>query len=87
MFIGGIITWKVAKVYYERASVEFSKETALLRTMVNGLGRALEDAGMVKIKRDESGNILEVINVRVDIRPAHIRATGQHVEVTVTDED
>lgn len=57
VLIGGIITWIVAKWYYEKASRELNRETKTLRSMVNNIGRALENEGLVTLSWDDAGQI------------------------------
>jgi hypothetical protein len=54
---GGIITWWVAKRYYEKASQELGEETQKLRHMLNTLARALEVGEAIVFVPGESGDI------------------------------
>ncbi len=56
VLIGGLITWFVAKHYYERASIELSNEASGLRGLTIMVLRALEVAKFVKFNKDEQGN-------------------------------
>lgn len=53
VLLGGLITW----VYYKRPDDELAKEAARLRHLSTVMLNALEDAGLVKLNRDQSGEI------------------------------
>ncbi len=57
VLIGGVITWTVAKWYYEKASRDLNRETRKLRSMVDNIGRALENEGFVALSWDDTGQI------------------------------
>lgn len=58
---GGVITWFVARYYFIRASRELKEEATKLRRLNKLVLRGLENAGLVKCKRDEEGNVTEFI--------------------------
>jgi hypothetical protein len=57
LIVGGIITSRVAKRYYEKASMELSEETRRLKQLNDLQLRAMESAGFVKVIRDKSGEV------------------------------
>jgi hypothetical protein len=56
--VGGLISWGVSSMYYERASEDLTKEAQELRRMNTILMSTLENAGFVKYECDENGNII-----------------------------
>ena len=54
---GAIITWQVASQYYERASRELKSETQALRGLTQMILRAMQDAGLARIRKDEKGKM------------------------------
>ena len=63
--VGAFITWRVSKHYYERAGRELRKESEALRGLVGMILRAMQNAGLAKIKRDEKGKMtLLVIDLK-----------------------
>lgn len=58
VLIGGLITWLVARHYYKKASVELLHEANSLRRLNEIILHAMEDAGVVKLNRDGSFNII-----------------------------
>jgi hypothetical protein len=54
---GGAITLLVAHIYYKRAGDELRVEAADLRKLISMLLTSMERQGVVKLNRDESGNI------------------------------
>jgi len=57
VLVGGVITWLLAWYYYRRASEELKEESAELRRLNNLMLRGMENAGWVKLNKDESGNV------------------------------
>lgn len=53
ILFGGLITW----FYYKRSGDELAKEAARLRHLSTIMLNAMEDAGLVKLNRAESGEI------------------------------
>jgi hypothetical protein len=53
VLLGGLITW----FYYKRSGDELAKEAARLRHLSTVMLNAMEDAGLVKLNRDQSGEI------------------------------
>lgn len=51
--LGGLITW----FYYKRSGDELAKEAARLRHLSTVMLNAMEDAGLVKLNRDQSSEI------------------------------
>jgi hypothetical protein len=54
--VGAFVTWRVARVYYERASRDLGKEAENLRHLNVLMLRAMENAGLANFARDEAGN-------------------------------
>ncbi len=54
---GALITWQVASQYYERASRELKSETQALRGLTQMILRAMQDAGLARIRKDEKGKM------------------------------
>lgn len=54
---GAIITWQVASQYYEHASRELKSETQALRGLTQMILRAMQDAGLARIRKDEKGKM------------------------------
>lgn len=54
--IGSLISWFFSRRYYVKAGQELQAEAAELRHLNNLLLRGLENAGMMKVARDEHGN-------------------------------
>ena len=60
--IGALITWLVARRYYVRAALDLESETKKIRNLLRIALQALEDAGMLKLNRDESGQIVGMVH-------------------------
>lgn len=59
--IGGLITWVVAWLYYEKATKDLKAETERLRSMSNLMLLALENSGLtVVVNRDADGTPVSV---------------------------
>jgi len=56
--IGSLITWFVTRRYYMRAAFDLESETQKIRKLLGIALQALEDAKMVKLNRDASGQII-----------------------------
>ncbi len=62
VFVGGLITWLAAWIYYKKAGDEFRKETVLLKKANMVIAYMLEHPGAeVEVRRDESGNPVGLI--------------------------
>ncbi len=65
--LGALITWQMTKRYYERASKELKKEATALRGLTGMILRALQNAGLATLRRDEQGKTVGlIINLKVD---------------------
>jgi hypothetical protein len=58
--IGGIVlgtlsTWYVSRFYYKKSGDDLIKEAARLRHLSNIMLNAMEDAKLVRLNRDQSG--------------------------------
>lgn len=59
--VGAFITWRVSKHYYERAGRELREESEALRGLVGMILRAMQNAGLAEIKRDEKGKMMLLV--------------------------
>ncbi|MEK6333474.1 MAG: hypothetical protein AABM67_00900 [Acidobacteriota bacterium] len=50
--IGGLITWFVAWIYYKKAGAELLRESERLTRLHDIALNALEDAGLIRLNRD-----------------------------------
>jgi hypothetical protein len=67
--IGAMVTWLVARAYYVRASRDLEKAAADLRRLTAKVLVGLEEAGLVQLVRNESGEITGIVRSgKVDIR-------------------
>ena len=55
--VGGLITWRVSKCYYEQASEELREEADELQRMNELILRSIEEGIQVKLNRNEEGKI------------------------------
>ena len=62
VFIGGILTWLVAQLYYIRASRKLTAEADNLRQLNNLILLALEQSKQVTLTRDSQGNIIGIVS-------------------------
>lgn len=69
LFIGGVITWLVARHYYKKAGDELREEARRLREQTQLILTALEQAGLVELQRD-------VDNMIVGFKAWKIRGAG-----------
>lgn len=69
VFAGGLITLIVARVYYEKASVELNKEAEYLRKLNILMLRAMQNAGLADLNTDENGNPIG-LNITVVVSEA-----------------
>lgn len=78
--LGGLITWRVSKTYYVKAGFELREEAEKLRKRIDMVLKSLEVAGLVTLKRDSDGQVLDfAISLAAS---AHASA---RVEATLTD--
>lgn len=61
VLIGAAVTWLVTWLYYKKAGDKLMQEATELRRLTNLVLHSLEDAGLVKLKRDTSGKIIGLI--------------------------
>ena len=61
IFIGGLITWYVARKYYIRASDDLRQESMNLRVLSNVLVNFLAHNKLIEIERDKQGHVLGYI--------------------------
>ena len=59
--VGALITWQMTKRYYERAGRELKKEAIALRGLTGMILRALQNAGLATLRRDEQGKTVGLI--------------------------
>ncbi len=80
-----VATWFFAWLYYRRAGNELQGEVRELRRLTNLILRALENAGFVKINRDESTNPLGFIfEAQVSLVAGSSLKAGGSAETTFT---
>jgi hypothetical protein len=60
--IGGIITWFVSRRYYIRTALDLENETKKIRNLLRITLQALENSGTVKLRRDDSGQIIAMFH-------------------------
>ncbi|MBA5689145.1 hypothetical protein [Rugamonas apoptosis] len=58
---GGLVTWFFSWLYYARAGRELQQEAGELRRLNGVLLRGLENAGLMKVARDDQGNATGLI--------------------------
>lgn len=57
LLLGGLISWYFSRLYYKKSGDELRDEAARLRHLSHIMLNAMEDAGLVKLNRDQSGEI------------------------------
>jgi len=70
ILVGSVVTWFFSWRYYAKAGKELQEETAKLRQLNELLLRGLENAGLMKVARDESGQPTGLV---IELE-AHIKA-------------
>lgn len=55
VLVGAFITWYFSRRYYKKAGADLVKEAAELRHLSTIMLNAMEDAGLVKLNRNEAG--------------------------------
>lgn len=58
LLFGGLITWYFSRLYYKKSGDEMATEAARLRHLSTVMLNAMEDAGIVKLNRAQSGEII-----------------------------
>ena len=58
VLLGGLVTWYFSRSYYRKAGADLVNEAAKLRHLSSIMLHAMEDAGLVKLIRDEMGEIV-----------------------------
>jgi len=86
VIIGGIITFFVAKYYYQRATKDLKKEAAELRKLNTLILRGMEEAGQVEWNKDSVGNIVGLV-INLKVSPAEHALISEKVEVKITPEN
>lgn len=61
VLIGAGVTWLAAWLYYKKAGNKLRQEATELRRLTGLVLHSLEDAGLVKLKRDASGKMVGLI--------------------------
>src|SRR6266851_2082141 len=64
VFVGAVITWYFSWRYYKKAGADLVKEAEKLLHLNNIMLNAMEDAGLVKLNRNEAG---ETVGRRVEV--------------------
>jgi len=72
VFIGAIVTWFVARVYYKKAGDALRQEATELRRLTKLVLHGLEDAGLIELNRDASGTPIGLI-VKMSVK---LRGSG-----------
>ncbi len=74
VLVGGIITWLVARAYYEKASGDLDRaaedlrqETKRVRGRLLDLFAALDEAGLIEVEWKESGDDIRGVVIRREI--------------------
>jgi hypothetical protein len=57
LLLGGLITWYFSRLYYKKSGDELRDQAARLQHLSNIMLNAMEDAGLVKLNRGQSGEI------------------------------
>ena len=57
VLFGGLITWYFSRFYYRKAGDELRDQAAQLEHLSNIMLNAMEDAGLLKLNRGQSGEI------------------------------
>ena len=68
--IGAIITWFVAERYYRRAGDDLKKAASELKDLNILILRALENAELVQLNKDENG---KPIGLNITLKVANLR--------------
>lgn len=58
VLLGALVTWYFSRRYYTRASADLVSEASRLRHLNTIMLNAMEDAGLVKLNRNEKGEIV-----------------------------
>src|SRR5438105_3180711 len=58
VLFGAFITWHFSRRYYRKATVDLVNEASKLRHLNTIMLNAMEDAGLVKLNRNEKGEIV-----------------------------
>ncbi|MDX6501363.1 MAG: hypothetical protein QOG23_4623 [Blastocatellia bacterium] len=58
VLLGALITWFFSRRYYTKATVDLVNEASKLRHLNTIMLNAMEDAGLVKLNRNEKGEIV-----------------------------
>ncbi len=58
VLVGAVITWYLSRRYYKKAGADLVKEAAELRHLSTIMLNAMEDGGLVKLNRSETGQIV-----------------------------
>ncbi|WP_372723157.1 hypothetical protein [Immundisolibacter sp.] len=62
MAVAALVTWWIARRYYEKASGDLVAEAKELRRLNVLMLRALESAGITEFARDDEGNIKGMVH-------------------------
>ena len=85
VLLGGLVTWLVAWWYYRRAAQELRIEAGEIRHLNTVILGSLENAGLAKLTRDDSGRITGfTVSLSGVSRAPAPRATGN---LTATPDD
>jgi len=79
--VGSFVSFLVAKRYYLRAAADLRKEAGELRRLNGVILQSLENAGLVRYSRNQSGNITGFV---IEVVPAIVRTAG-HADIPPTE--
>jgi type II secretory pathway component PulJ len=80
LILGSAVTWFVTWLYYKRAAAELAQESRELRRLTTLILRALEEAGLVRFTRDQSGAIAGLV---LQLRATGVAGSSGSAQLTV----
>jgi hypothetical protein len=86
VLFGGLITWYVSRFYYKKSAAELMDEAVRLRHLSIMMLNAMEDAGLVKLNRGQSGEPLGRI-VELSAKFEGSTTMGGELQVTQSAKD
>jgi hypothetical protein len=88
LFIGGIVlgslsNWYFSRLYYKKSGDQLIEEAARLRHLSTLMLNAMEDAGLVKLNRGQSGEIRgRVVELSARFESSTTMGMGGDLQVT-----
>ena len=86
VLFGAVITWYVSRFYYKKSGDQLVKEAARLRHLSTIMLNAMEDAKLVRLNRDQSGEPVGQI-VELSVKFEGGTAMGGNLEVNPSAKD